>query len=51
MTGTPEGIAPVKQGDVLQATLSYKGNLISTIVENIKKECKPSFAVWRIIEI
>ena len=25
MTGTPEGIAPVREGDVLDAVLSYRG--------------------------
>ena len=43
MTGTPEGIAPVREGDVLDAVLSYRGEQISRIVENIKREPKPSF--------
>jgi 2-keto-4-pentenoate hydratase/2-oxohepta-3-ene-1,7-dioic acid hydratase in catechol pathway len=25
MTGTPEGMGPVEEGDILEATLSHKG--------------------------
>ena len=31
MTGTPEGVGPVEEGDLLQASLTSKGKLIMTI--------------------
>ena len=33
MTGTPENIAPVRDGDCLEASMSFDGNQLSTIVE------------------
>ena len=38
MTGTPEGIAPVKAGDLLEASLVYEGKILATITEKIIKE-------------
>jgi 2-keto-4-pentenoate hydratase/2-oxohepta-3-ene-1,7-dioic acid hydratase in catechol pathway len=37
MTGTPEGMGPVDEGDILEATLSHKGKLLSTINDTIKR--------------
>jgi 2-keto-4-pentenoate hydratase/2-oxohepta-3-ene-1,7-dioic acid hydratase in catechol pathway len=37
MTGTPEGIAPVSEGDKLEASLTYKGNVLARINDVIKK--------------
>lgn len=43
MTGTPENIAPVREGDCLEATMSINGVEISRIVERqIRRELKPS---------
>jgi hypothetical protein len=43
MTGTPENIAPVREGDCLEATMSINGVEISKIVERqIRRELKPS---------
>ena len=42
MTGTPENIAPVREGDKLFASLSVNGVEISTIVENVRRQTKPS---------
>ncbi len=43
MTGTPENIAPVKEGDCLEASMLVSGVEISRIVErNIRREFKPS---------
>lgn len=43
MTGTPENIAPVREGDTLEASMSVKGKEISTLIErNIQREAKPS---------
>lgn len=47
MTGTPEGIAPVKEGDKLDATISYKGRQISHITERIRRDAKPNFCIVR----
>lgn len=33
MTGTPENIAPVREGDCMEASISYGGVELSTIVE------------------
>ncbi len=33
MTGTPENIAPVREGDCMEASMSFGGVEISTIVE------------------
>lgn len=33
MTGTPENIAPVREGDCLEAIMSFDGNQLSTIFE------------------
>ncbi len=38
MTGTPEGMGPVAEGDKLEAFLSYKGKLLATIEDVIQKE-------------
>ena len=37
MTGTPEGSGPVREGDLLQASLSVDGNVISTIEDTIQR--------------
>jgi 2-keto-4-pentenoate hydratase/2-oxohepta-3-ene-1,7-dioic acid hydratase in catechol pathway len=43
MTGTPENIAPVREGDCLEASLSINGVTIASLIErNIKREAKPS---------
>jgi len=42
MTGTPENIAPVREGDRLVASLAVNGVEICTIVENIRRQAKPS---------
>ena len=38
MTGTPEGLGPVSEGDKLEASLSYKGKVLTTIKDTIQKE-------------
>jgi 2-keto-4-pentenoate hydratase/2-oxohepta-3-ene-1,7-dioic acid hydratase in catechol pathway len=43
MTGTPEGIAPVRPGDKLEASLSYDGEILATINDLIVKEHCPHF--------
>ena len=44
MTGTPENIAPVRERDCLEASMSFNGKEISTIVEkNIQREVKPTY--------
>lgn len=46
MSGTPEGIAPVQEGDLLEATLSENGKILSSMQERIVREPRPSaFAV------
>jgi 2-keto-4-pentenoate hydratase/2-oxohepta-3-ene-1,7-dioic acid hydratase in catechol pathway len=43
MTGTPENIAPVREGDCLEASMSVNGVVISSLIErNIKRALKPS---------
>jgi len=43
MTGTPENIAPVREGDCLEASMSVNGVMISRILERkILREPKPS---------
>lgn len=43
MTGTPENIAPVREGDCLEASMFVNGVEVSRIVErNIRRELKPS---------
>ena len=43
MTGTPENIAPVREGDCLEAYMSINGSIISQIIERkILREPKPS---------
>lgn len=43
MTGTPENIAPVREGDCLEASLAVNGVTIASLIErNIKREVKPS---------
>jgi 2-keto-4-pentenoate hydratase/2-oxohepta-3-ene-1,7-dioic acid hydratase in catechol pathway len=43
MTGTPENIAPVREGDCLEASMSVNGVVISSLIErNIKRAPKPS---------
>jgi 2-keto-4-pentenoate hydratase/2-oxohepta-3-ene-1,7-dioic acid hydratase in catechol pathway len=37
-TGTPEGIGPVKEGDKLEATLTYKGKVLASINDTIQRE-------------
>jgi len=38
MTGTPEGLGPVSEGDKLEASLTYKGKVLATISDVIQKE-------------
>lgn len=38
MTGTPEGMGPVEDGDLLEASLTYKGKVISTISDTIIRQ-------------
>ncbi|CDW77327.1 fumarylacetoacetate hydrolase family protein [Stylonychia lemnae] len=38
MTGTPEGLGPVSEGDKLDATLTYKGKVLASISDVIQKE-------------
>lgn len=38
MTGTPEGMGPVSEGDKLLATLTYKGKVLAKIEDTIQKE-------------
>jgi hypothetical protein len=46
MTGTPENIAPVREGDCLEASLSVNGVVISSLIErNIKRASKPSHII------
>lgn len=46
LTGTPENIAPVREGDCLEASMSQGGQLISSMIEKrILKEAKPSHLV------
>ena len=46
MTGTPENIAPVREGDTLEASMSFGGKEISKLIErNIQREAKPSYEV------
>ena len=46
MTGTPENIAPVSEGDCMEASMSVDGQVISTIIErNITREPRPSHMI------
>ena len=38
LTGTPEGIDAVEEGDKIDAQLSYKGKILATIQETILRE-------------
>ena len=38
MSGTPEGMGPVNEGDHLEAMLTYKGKVLATIKDTIQKE-------------
>jgi len=38
MSGTPEGLGPVSEGDRLEASLTYKGKVLATISDVIQKE-------------
>lgn len=38
MTGTPEGLGPVHEGEKLECTLRYNGKLLRTIKHDIVKE-------------
>lgn len=35
MTGTPEGMGPIFEGDKLEAKLTYKGKVLATIEDTI----------------
>jgi 2-keto-4-pentenoate hydratase/2-oxohepta-3-ene-1,7-dioic acid hydratase in catechol pathway len=41
LTGTPENIAPVREGDLLECSMSEGGNLISSLTEKIRRQQKP----------
>ena len=43
LTGTPEGILPVNEGDLLEATLKSQGKLVSEMRHRIYKEHAPEF--------
>ena len=38
MTGTPEGLGPVNEGDEIEATLKYDGKLLAQIRDTIRRE-------------
>jgi len=38
MTGTPEGIGAVEEGDLLEASLTQKGKLLASIKDTIQKQ-------------
>ncbi len=38
MTGTPEGLGPVEEEDLLEATMHYDGKLIASIKNTIERE-------------
>ena len=38
ITGTPENVGPIKEGDLLSATCHYQGALISQITDTIQSE-------------
>ena len=38
MTGTPEGLGPVNEGDHLEATLTYNGKILARLEDIIKRE-------------
>ena len=41
LTGTPEGILPINEGDLLEATLKSQGKVISEMRHRISKEQAP----------
>ena len=36
MTGTPEGVGPVEEGDLLEASLTYNGKILAEIRDTIQ---------------
>ena len=38
MTGTPEGLGPVNEGDEIEATLKYEGKILAQIRDTIRRE-------------
>jgi 2-keto-4-pentenoate hydratase/2-oxohepta-3-ene-1,7-dioic acid hydratase in catechol pathway len=38
MTGTPEGMGPVNEGDLVEATLTHKGQVLAKIEDKIQRE-------------
>ena len=44
LTGTPEGILPVNEGDLLEATMHSGGKLVSTMQHRILREHSP--LIW-----
>ena len=38
MTGTPEGVGPVREMDKLEASLSYEGKVLATIKDTIQRD-------------
>ena len=38
ITGTPEGLGPIKEGDHLEGTLTYKGKVLAKIIDTIQRE-------------
>lgn len=38
MTGTPEGLGPINEGDVLEASLKYNGRVLAEIKDTILRE-------------
>ena len=38
MTGTPEGAGPVREGDLLQASLSVEGKILAQIEDTIQRD-------------
>ena len=38
MTGTPEGLGPVNEGDKIEATMKYEGKILAEIRDVIQRE-------------
>ena len=38
MTGTPEGLGPVNEGDKIEATMKYNGKILAEIKDTIQRE-------------
>lgn len=38
LTGTPEGLGPIKEGDHIEGTLTSQGKVLAKIIDTIQKE-------------